>query len=205
MNRAVKSSPPAGEPSESQTDEGRRSFLYTLTGAMAAFGVASFTIPMIRHMSPAADVDKMRGVKVDLSQIPEGRQTLVKWYGRPVMIRHRTADEINQARADDEAHLPNPVEDPDRLVGGVDGLKDRRFLVVIGVCPREYCVLTSHAGRYDGWYCPCCGANYDLTGRFRRGLYPLNLEVPPYRYTSASTLELLHPKQERIDRALERF
>ena len=34
------------------------------------------------------------------------------------------------------------------------------------------------AGDYGGWYCPCHGSHYDISGRIRKGPAPLNLEIP---------------------------
>ena len=41
-------------------------------------------------------------------------------------------------------------------------------------------------GFYNGYYCPCHGSHYDVSGRIRRGPAPLNLEVPPYEFKSSS-------------------
>lgn len=38
------------------------------------------------------------------------------------------------------------------------------------------------AGDYNGWFCPCHGSHYDISGRIRKGPAPTNLEVPQYRY-----------------------
>ena len=40
------------------------------------------------------------------------------------------------------------------------------------------CVPIGEAGDYGGWYCPCHGSHYDISGRIRKGPAPLNLEVP---------------------------
>lgn len=34
------------------------------------------------------------------------------------------------------------------------------------------------AGDFGGWYCPCHGSHYDISGRIRQGPAPLNLEIP---------------------------
>ena len=41
------------------------------------------------------------------------------------------------------------------------------------------------AGDYGGWFCPCHGSHYDISGRIRKGPAPLNLEVPPYELNDA--------------------
>jgi ubiquinol-cytochrome c reductase iron-sulfur subunit len=40
-----------------------------------------------------------------------------------------------------------------------------------------------------GFYCPCHGSKFDLAGRVFNGVpAPLNIEVPPHRYASETTL-----------------
>ena len=48
-------------------------------------------------MSASADVLAMAKVEIDLASIPEGKNVIIKWRGKPVFIRHRTEDEIKQA------------------------------------------------------------------------------------------------------------
>lgn len=36
------------------------------------------------------------------------------------------------------------------------------------------CVPIGEAGNYGGWYCPCHGSHYDISGRIRQGPAPLN-------------------------------
>jgi ubiquinol-cytochrome c reductase iron-sulfur subunit len=50
-------------------------------------------------MSASADVLAQAKVEVDLSAIPEGKNVIIKRRGKPVFIRHRTADEIKQAES----------------------------------------------------------------------------------------------------------
>ncbi len=56
-----------------------------------------------------------------------------------------------------------------------------QYLVVIGVCTHLGCVPIAGAGDYNGWFCPCHGTHYDISGRIRKGPAPYNLEVPEYR------------------------
>lgn len=51
------------------------------------------------NMSASADVLAQAKVEVDLSAIPEGKNVIIKWRGKPVFIRHRTEDEIKQAES----------------------------------------------------------------------------------------------------------
>lgn len=37
-------------------------------------------------------------------------------------------------------------------------------LVLIGICTHLGCVPLSNAGEYNGWFCPCHGSHYDVSG-----------------------------------------
>lgn len=50
-------------------------------------------------MSASADVLAQAKVEVDLAAIPEGKNVIIKWRGKPVFIRHRTEDEIQEAES----------------------------------------------------------------------------------------------------------
>jgi hypothetical protein len=42
-------------------------------------------------------------------------------------------------------------------------------LIVLGICTHLGCVPISGAGDYGGWFCPCHGSHYDVSGRIRKG------------------------------------
>lgn len=60
------------------------------------------------------------------------------------------------------------------------------------------CVPVGEQGDYGGWYCPCHGSYFDTSGRVRKGPAPKNMTVPPYEYTSETTLRLLHSRDIRV-------
>lgn len=124
-------------------------------------------------MSPSADVLALASADFDLSGISPGTTVTVKWRGKPVFIKHRTAQEILEAVNVDVATLPDPQTDGSRV-------KDPEWLIVVGVCTHLGCVPLPNAGFYNGWFCPCHGSHYDTSGRVRKGPAPQNLEVPPY-------------------------
>ena len=64
---------------------------------------------------------------------------------------------------------------PNALVGN-------HRLILLGVCTHLGCVPLNNAGNFGGWFCPCHGSHYDISGRIRQGPAPLNLEVPPYKF-----------------------
>ena len=51
-----------------------------------------------------------------------------------------------------------------------------------GVCTHLGCVPIGEAGDFGGWFCPCHGSHYDISGRIRKGPAPLNLEIPNYEF-----------------------
>jgi ubiquinol-cytochrome c reductase iron-sulfur subunit len=69
-----------------------------------------------------------------------------------------------------------------------DSHSPRFRLVVIGICTHLGCVPLNNAGDYGGWFCPCHGSHYDVSGRIRKGPAPLNLEIPPYVRTPEGKL-----------------
>lgn len=108
-------------------------------------------------------------------------QVIIKWRGKPVFIRHRTQDEITEARETKWESLRDPQSDDDRV-------QRPEWLVMLGVCTHLGCVPIGEAGDYGGWFCPCHGSHYDISGRIRKGPAPLNLEVPQYSFPEDETL-----------------
>jgi ubiquinol-cytochrome c reductase iron-sulfur subunit len=59
---------------------------------------------------------------------------------------------------------------------------------VVGVCTHLGCVPIGEAGDFGGWFCPCHGSHYDISGRIRKGPAPLNLEIPAYEFPEDNSL-----------------
>ena len=112
----------------------------------------------------------MASLEVDISSISVGDALTVKWRGKPVFIRRRTAAEISDAANADLGSMRDPELDSDRV-------KNPEWLVVLGICTHLGCVPINGAGEYNGYFCPCHGSHYDTSGRIRKGPAPLNLEV----------------------------
>jgi ubiquinol-cytochrome c reductase iron-sulfur subunit len=163
----------------------RRDFLYIATGAVAAVGAASFAWPLIHQMNPSAAVLALATVEVDLSAIPEGQQITLMWQGKPIFVRHRTAEDIEKARAVELRVLPDPQSDEERVKPDRD-----QWLVMIGVCTHLGCVPLRDAGDFGGWFCPCHGSHYDTSGRIRRGPAPENMHIPPYEFLSDTMIRI---------------
>ncbi|KAH7134375.1 Rieske [2Fe-2S] iron-sulfur domain-containing protein [Dactylonectria macrodidyma] len=150
-------------------------FMVGALGAVSAAGAKSTVQEFLVNMSASADVLAMAKVEVDLSSIPEGKNVVIKWRGKPVFIRHRTQEEIDSANKVNVSSLRDPENDSDRV-------KNPEWLVMLGVCTHLGCVPIGEAGDYGGWFCPCHGSHYDISGRIRKGPAPLNLEIPEYDF-----------------------
>jgi len=173
----------------------RRDFLYIATGAVGVVGTAAAVWPFIDQMNPDATVRALSTVEVDTGPIEEGQSVTIKWRGNPIFLRHRTAKEIEEAKAVTMADLPDPAarnanaadgsdaSDANRVVDGKE-----KMLVMIGVCTHLGCVPIGDAGEFNGWFCPCHGSHYDTAGRIRKGPAPENLPVPPYKYIDDSKI-----------------
>lgn len=146
-------------------------------GAVTALSAKSIVFDFLASMSAAADTLALAQTEVDLSGIPEGKNVIITWRGKPVFIRHRTAEEIEEAESVDLSILRDPESDSNRV-------KKPEWLVMLGICSHLGCVPVGNSGDYNGWYCPCHGSHYDISGRVRKGPAPLNLEIPEYTFIS---------------------
>ena len=161
----------------------RRDMLFLATGAVGAIGVASAVWPLVSQMNPDASTLALASTEIDVAAIPEGQIVTVKWRGKPVFVRHRTAKEIEEARSVPVNSLPDPQTDEARV-------KKPEWLIVVGVCTHLGCIPLGHQGNYDGWFCPCHGSVYDTSGRIRQGPAPRNLEVPAYAFISDTKVKI---------------
>jgi ubiquinol-cytochrome c reductase iron-sulfur subunit len=140
--------------------------------------------PLIDQMNPSASVLALATIDIDVSDLTEGSQVTVKWRGKPVFVRYRTAKEIEAARATPLSDLPdqmartgnNPTadaRDENRALGD-----NGEYIVMMGVCTHLGCVPLGEQGDFGGWFCPCHGSHYDTSGRIRKGPAPENLPIP---------------------------
>ena len=161
-----------------------RGFTYLIMGAnkfIYASAVRIGAIKFIATMSASKDVLALASAEFDIGSVDAGTTITVKWRGKPVFIRHRTAAEIAEAEGTGLDSLRDPQTDGDRV-------QDSNWLVVMGICTHLGCVPIANAGDYKGWFCPCHGSHYDVSGRIRKGPAPLNLEIPPYKFIEDTKL-----------------
>jgi ubiquinol-cytochrome c reductase iron-sulfur subunit len=149
-------------------------FMVGSLGVLSASAAKSSVSEFLQTMAASADVLALAKVEIELDHIPEGKNVIIKWRGKPVFIRHRTQAEIDEARSADWKSLRDPQKDEDRV-------KKPEWLVMLGVCTHLGCVPIGESGDYGGWYvwlqqafghclnltppgrfCPCHGSHYDI-------------------------------------------
>jgi len=173
-----------GKSKNRESAASRQMFSYLIIGGGAvtgAYSAKTIVSVLVGSMSATADVLALAKIEVKLGDIPEGKNVTFKWRGKPLFIRHRTADEIESEGNVDISTLRDPQADSDRV-------QQPEWLVLIGVCTHLGCVPIANAGDFGGYYCPCHGSHYDASGRIRKGPAPLNLEVPTYEFPDENTL-----------------
>lgn len=158
--------------------ETRRDFLGIVAWTGLGIGGVAALWPFVNSMNPSADVLALASTTVDISGIDEGMGITVMWRGKPVFVRHRTAEEIAAAENMDISGLRDPQPDSDRVL-------QPQWLIIVGVCPHLGCVPGGNRpseprGDWGGWFCPCHGSHFDTSGRIMRGPSPTNMEVPEY-------------------------
>ena len=164
---------------------GRRDFLYVAAGAVGAVGVAGAVWPLINQLNPDASVLALASAEFDLSAVEEGQSLTVKWRGMPVFIRHRTATEIEEAKAVPLSDLKDPQTDAQRVKEGHE-----QWLIMIATCTHLGCIPVGESGEFGGWFCPCHGSQFDTAGRIRKGPAPTNLVLPPYEFISDTQVKI---------------
>ncbi|NQV54780.1 MAG: ubiquinol-cytochrome c reductase iron-sulfur subunit [Rhodospirillales bacterium] len=182
---AETASAPEGAP---ESEETRRDFLLISTVAVGAVGTALAAWPFIDNMNPSKDVLALASTEINLAPIEEGQSITVVWRGKPVFVRRRTAKEIATAKTDDGATLKDRATDASRV-------QKAEWLVLVGICTHLGCIPLGQKagdprGEFGGWFCPCHGSHYDSSGRIRKGPAPKNLEVPPYKFLTDTSIRI---------------
>jgi len=182
-------------------NESRRKFLLGATSVVGGAGVVGAAVPFVASWQPSAKA-KAAGapVKVNISKLEVGARMVVEWRGKPVYIVRRTAealaaisqigDDILRDVDSQEASQPDYVNGSARTLAGKE-----EYLILVGLCTHLGCapLYRPDVGAADlgggswlgGFFCPCHGSKFDLSGRVFSGVpAPKNLEVPPHMYES---------------------
>ena len=177
-------------------DAGRRQFLTAATSVVGGVGLGLAAVPFVGSWLPSAKARSLGGpVEIDLSKIDVGQKITVPWRGQPIFVIHRSDETLRALEElpthmlrDPESKLP---QQPDYINQSYRAI-EKKFLVLVGLCTHLGCVPlykpkigSLETGWKGGFFCPCHGSKFDLSGRVFKGVpAPTNLEIPPYRYES---------------------
>lgn len=178
-----------------ETDVQRRNFLTAATVGVGGVGLVAASIPFVKSMSPS-EATKAAGapVEVDIRKVEPGTLLTVDWRGKPVWILHRSDAMLALlGKHDDQLVDPQSKQAQQPLYAKNTNRSIKpHYLTVIGVCTHLGCIPTyrPEIAPVDlginwpgGFYCPCHGSKFDLTGRvFKNVPAPRNLEIPPHTY-----------------------
>ena len=185
-------------------NEGRRRFLTAATSAVGAVGAVGLAVPFVGSWQPSAKA-KAAGapIKVNLTKIQPGQMVTEEWRGKPVFIIRRTEEAIaGLQKVEDQ--VSDPVSEKSVQPSYVlDNPQTRslkpEFMIMLGVCTHLGCApqFRPDVGAKDlggdswqgGFFCPCHGSKFDLSGRVYKSVpAPTNLEVPPHSYESPTVV-----------------
>ena len=176
-----------------QIDRNRRHFLTVATVVTGGAGIVAATIPFLSSLKPSARAQALGApVEVPVGAMEPGEMVRVMWRGRLVFVLRRTEEMLARlAGVTEFLRDPNSEtveQQPEFAVNEHRSLKPE-FLVIEGSCTHLGCapLAVFDVGPADDWFggffCPCHGSRFDLSGRVYQGVpAPTNLRVPPYRF-----------------------
>ena len=180
--------------SQDGVNNSRRLLLLGSTAAVGAVGAGFVAVPFLASWNPSEKA-KAAGApaKVDISKLEPGAMLTAEWRGKPVYVVRRTKEVLAMLEG-----LADRLKDPangnkDQQPAYADNVQRSRepeLLVLLGVCthlgcaPKFFAEVKPEPFDADwqgGFFCPCHGSRFDMSGRVFNGS-PAgdNLLVPPY-------------------------
>lgn len=191
--------------SEQIIDLSKRRFLTGATSVVGAVGTGFIATPFLSSWMPSAR-SKAAGspVDVDISKLEEGQLIRVLWRKKPIWIFKRTKDAIARLKKVEPLLTDPNNENKDQQPEYADNITRSikpEIAVIIGICTHLGCSPTyrPEVGAADlggsewqgGFYCPCHGSKFDLSGRvFKGSPAPKNLKIPPYHFVKDTLIRL---------------
>lgn len=187
---------------DSAADPGRRHFLVVATTTVGLVGVGATAVPFLTSWRPSAQAKALgQPVEVDIGKLEVGGLMKIEWRGQAIFIVNRTPEMIGKLAANNpnlrDPNSENAEQQPDYIKGDTRSIKPE-ILVLVGVCTHLGCAPLNKFTPADaelgptwpgGFYCPCHGSKFDLSGRvFKDVPAPDNLKVPPYKFMSDTLL-----------------
>ncbi|MFW1677549.1 ubiquinol-cytochrome c reductase iron-sulfur subunit [Pontibacter sp. JAM-7] len=183
-------------------NKGRRRLLIGATSAVGAVGAVGVAVPFVASWAPSAKARTAGApVKVDISKLEAGQQMVVSWRGKPVWVLRRSEETLaNLAKLSNlqDPNSENLAQQPEYIPQTPARSIRDDITVLVGICTHLGCSPTHRpelapADLGDDWvggyYCPCHGSRFDLSGRVMNGSpAPSNLVIPPHHYESDNVI-----------------
>ena len=183
-------------------NKGRRRLLIGATSAVGAVGAVGAAVPFVASWTPSAKARTAGApVKVDISKLEPGQQTVVSWRGKPVWVLRRSKEALADLAKLDNLQDPNSenlAQQPEYIPQTPARSIRDEFTVLVGICTHLGCSPTHRPELapadlgpdwVGGYYCPCHGSRFDLSGRVMNGSpAPSNLVIPPHYYASDNVI-----------------
>jgi len=103
----------------SETDDVRRlipsTVVYGVGGLLSIYFAKGAVQAVASYKGMAGDQMALANIEIDLNEVPEGKCKTFEWRGKPVFVRHRTAQEIEDVRAVNVSDLRHPESDESRV------------------------------------------------------------------------------------------
>ena len=180
----------------------RRSLLKYITGGLLGIGATIASLPFIKSLSPSerAKANRFSFIDVNIKKLREGQLLSINDYLRPIMILRRSEDTLNELMNNsDKLADPNSTESlqPESSKNIYRSLRPD-ILVVENICTHLGCAVAYSPKDKEleyfpegGFFCPCHGATYDLSGRVYKNMpAPTNLTVPSYEIVNETTIRI---------------
>ncbi|KAA0873915.1 ubiquinol-cytochrome c reductase iron-sulfur subunit [Nitrincola tapanii] len=183
-------------------NKGRRRLLIGATSALGAVGAVGVAVPFVASWHPSAKARAAGApARADISKLEPGQQMIVEWRGRPVWVVRRSEEALaNLAKLNDRVADPESrrAEQPDYIPNTPERALRPDIMVMVGICTHLGCsptyrpdIAPADLGSewLGGFFCPCHGSRFDLSGRVYRAMpAPTNLVIPPHSYQDENTL-----------------
>ena len=183
------------------TDIERRQFLTGTAAVLGGLGAGVAAIPFVSTFQPSERAKAIGApVEANIDQIEPGQRVTYKWRGKPVWIIRRTEEQLAALE-----QMRDILADPDSTSSVQPEFAEKswrslnqEYLVLVGICTHLGCSpsfrplagdVVMGADSVGGFYCPCHGSKFDLSGRVYAGVpAPTNMDVPPYKFLNESRI-----------------
>jgi len=183
------------------TDIERRQFLTGTAAVLGGLGAGVAAIPFVSTFQPSERAKAIGApVEANIDQIEPGQRVTYKWRGKPVWIIRRTEEQLAALE-----QMRDILADPDSASSVQPEFAEnswrslnQEYLVLVGICTHLGCSpsfrplagdVVMGADSVGGFYCPCHGSKFDLSGRVYAGVpAPTNMDVPPYKFLNESRI-----------------